>query len=501
MSRHAIKSLLIKLLVFVLLFLALSAWAIATNIGSSPDEGYLIASIYCVPNQTLRLCKPDPDPSRPEHVLISRGLIDENCYGIEPQMETDLRLYKRVCSQQVSTTQFNTRLYPKMYLSFAAQFITESKHLSIVIIRLLNSFLFAFLIFFILILSQKSMLDPILTWLAVAVPLAFFTIASINTSSWSVISGSVLSLIAMLAINSYQNTKNLVRYIPLLFVSILLGISSRLDTKYSLFLIVTVAIMTKFKTKSYKPTSLFIRLIPIGILLTFLFFFIQKKQIVSVLKLFEEISSERLLNASHSFIYNVVELPYFFAGFFGGWGLGNFDIKLSDSVTYFSMISFTCLMAFSFKHSPRRVKMVLTLTTLIFLAITLMAHLFLGKLVGSVIQPRYFLPLFLGIVIIAAANKTERYPNSLVITVAILATTSNSIALRDTIRRYTTGQDVLISKSLNNPIEWWWQFGPQPETVWLTGTLAFAALWALLIYDRNKEELNAPNSPAPELAN
>jgi hypothetical protein len=118
-----------------------------------------------------------------------------------------------------------------------------------------------------------------------------------------------------------------------------------------------------------------------------------------------------------------------------------------------------------------------------------MAHLFLGKLVGSVIQPRYFLPFFLGIVIIAAANKTERYPNSLVITVAILATISNSIALRDTIRRYTTGQDVLISKSLNNPIEWWWQFGPQPETIWLTGTFAFAALWAILIYDRNKEEL------------
>jgi hypothetical protein len=97
------------------------------------------------------------------------------------------------------------------------------------------------------------------------------------------------------------------------------------------------------------------------------------------------------------------------------------------------------------------------------------------------------LPFFLGIVIIAAANKTERYPNSLVATVAILATISNSIALRDTIRRYTTGQDVFISKSLNNPIEWWWQFGPQPETVWLTGTLSFAVLWVILICERNNE--------------
>ena len=121
--------------------------------------------------------------------------------------------------------------------------------------------------------------------------------------------------------------------------------------------------------------------------------------------------------------------------------------------------------------------------------------------IGQVIQPRYFLPFFLGLVIIAAAYKTVRYPNSLVITVAILATISNSIALRNTIRRYTTGQDVPISKSLNNPIEWWWQFGPEPETVWLTGTLAFAALWVILIYERREEAVDAPKSPAPELAN
>ncbi|MBJ7421874.1 MAG: hypothetical protein JHC58_03360, partial [Ilumatobacteraceae bacterium] len=103
------------------------------------------------------------------------------------------------------------------------------------------------------------------------------------------------------------------------------------------------------------------------------------------------------------------------------------------------------------------------------------------------IQPRYFLPFFLGIVIIAAANKTARFPNSLVLTVAILATISNSIALRDTIRRYTTGQDVFISKSLNSPREWWWNFGPAPETVWLIGSLAFAMLFAVIIYERKLE--------------
>jgi hypothetical protein len=414
-------------------------------------------------------------------------------------METDLRLYKRVCSQQVSTTQFNTRLYPKMYLSFAAQFITESKHLSIVIIRLLNSFLFTFLIFVILVLSQKSVLDPILSCLAVAVPVALFTIASINTSSWAVTTAVILSLIATLLTNNYQNIKSFVPHIISVLLLIFLGNSSRFDTKFSLFLIAVIAVLARFKVRGFISVKHIRQLSCAGILVALITLFIQRKQALQVLRIFKTLNSEMLLNAIHLSINNTVELPRFFAGFFGSWGLGSFDIKLADTVTYFSIVSFACLFAFSFRHSPRRAKAVLMVATLILSAMILISHLYVRKPVGAVIQPRYFLPLFLGIVIIAAANKTERYPNSLVVTVAILATISNSIALRDTIRRYTTGQDVFISKSLNNPIEWWWQFGPQPETVWLTGTLAFAALWAILIYDRNKEELNAPILPAPEL--
>jgi len=39
---------------------------------------------------------------------------------------------------------------------------------------------------------------------------------------------------------------------------------------------------------------------------------------------------------------------------------------------------------------------------------------------------------------------------------------------------------VLTSKSLNQSIEWWWKFGPQPETIWLVGTLTFIFLFILI---------------------
>jgi hypothetical protein len=186
-------------------------------------------------------------------------------------------------------------------------------------------------------------------------------------------------------------------------------------------------------------------------------------------------------------------------GFFGSWGLGWFELDLSQTVWLFALQAFLLSTGFALRNSRNLDRLISIFLFTIMCTAILFANQQTFTNIGHTIQPRYFLPFFLGTVIIAAANKTERYPNSLVITAAILAIISNSIALRETIQRYTTGQDVYISKSLNNPIEWWWQFGPQPETVWLTGTLAFAALWALLIYDRNKDEVDAPNSPTPEL--
>ena len=97
------------------------------------------------------------------------------------------------------------------------------------------------------------------------------------------------------------------------------------------------------------------------------------------------------------------------------------------------------------------------------------------------------MPMFIGLIIIAANNKKDRYPISLVISVALMSTISNSLAIRDSIRRYVTGQDIYSTKSLNNGREWWWNFGPAPETVWLIGSLAFAMLFAVIIYERKHE--------------
>jgi hypothetical protein len=200
-----------------------------------------------------------------------------------------------------------------------------------------------------------------------------------------------------------------------------------------------------------------------------------------------DINDGIVTTANNLLVNNLINLPRFVMGFFGGWGLGWFELEMTHIVWLFALQAFLLTTVFALRKSGATHKIVFATLSALMCGAILYANQQTFSKVGNVIQPRYFLPFFLGIVIIAAANKKERYPQSLVVTVAILSTIANSIALRDTIRRYTTGQDVFISKSLNNPREWWWNFGPQPETIWLTGTLAFAALYALLIYERRND--------------
>jgi hypothetical protein len=338
----------------------------------------------------------------------------------------------------------------------------------------------------------------------VIAPVTNYFIASVNTSSWTLIGTTcfTLTFIAVL-----KNRKKPKIWLPAVTISIFapwFTNSSRYEGKYVILFLAVAVLCSEFVPKRLKLTK---RSILIGsailsvIYLIFEFF----SEVYGQINIFDdprvEISEGVTTTANNLLVNNIITLPRFITGFFGSWGLGWFELELTSTVWLFTLQAFLLTIVFSLRKSSNFHRLIFGALFTIMCVAILYANQQLFTKIGEYIQPRYFLPFFLGIVIIAAANKTERYPNSLVITVAILATISNSIALRDTIRRYTTGQDVFISKSLNNPIEWWWQFGPQPETVWLIGTLAFAALWALLIYDRNKNEVDAPISPAPELAN
>ncbi|MFZ9590368.1 MAG: DUF2142 domain-containing protein [Ilumatobacteraceae bacterium] len=500
-SKSFARFIAIRALMALLLFMTLAAWSMGSAVGSSPDEDYVLTSIWCGTEGNPPYCRKDPDRYW-GMILPIMAAEPQLCY-VRTGQDISAKCQEGIYNQEISTELLNRGLNPKRYFDVQRSFVGADVEASVVKMRLLNSFLAAVLIISASAFFWKKNSELLLAWLAVIAPVTSYFIASVNTSSWNLIGVTIFAITFFSALRNREDPMLSIPAGAAALFAVWFTNSSRYEGKYVILLLAAAILYSEFAPKNLKFTKK-TALISLAILPLIYLIYNYFADVYGRVNIFDdprfEVTEGITTTANNLLLQNFVNLPRFIMGFFGGWGLGWFELELTHTVWLFTSQAFLLTTVFALRKSSNAHRLIFgALFTMMCIAILYANQQTFSK-VGNVIQPRYFLPFFLRIVIIAAANKTERYPNSLVITVAILATISNSIALRDTIRRYTTGQDVFISKSLNNPIEWWWQFGPQPETVWLTGTLAFAALWAILIYDRNKEELNAPNSPTPELA-
>ena len=494
----------------LLLFMTLAAWAMGSAVGSSPDEDWVLTNVWCATTIETPYCDRSNsrhlDLEEQEPVIRLPQMIAEPhfCY-VSTGQDTSAGCQVELRDKEVEVTRASFTLQPRRYFDIARKFVSQFIEPSVVKMRLFNSFLAATLIFLALLLHPRRSSDMLLTWLAVFAPVTAYFIASVNTSSWAIISTTTFVFGMISAVQNRKNLKVFAPSILLTVFSLWFANSARPESRYFLLPLALAIICYEFAPKKFKLNK---NILAIAIALPVSLFFVftsSSKYLGGTINILNdprvEVTESATTTASNLLLQNFLNLPRFIMGFFGGWGLGWFEVDVTQTVSLLTLETFLLTTVFALRKSSKIHRTIFGGMFALMCSSILYSNQQTFTPIGQVIQPRYFLPFFLGLVIIAATYKTVRYPNSLVITVAILATISNSIALRNTIRRYTTGQDVPISKSLNNPIEWWWQFGPEPETVWLTGTLAFAALWVILIYERREEAVDAPKSPAPELAN
>ena len=472
----------------VLLFLTLAAWAAGSAVGSSADEDYVLTSIWCGTTGETEYCRKDPD-NYWGMILPSMVAKPQLCYTQGQNYSAGCQV--AIYGQEISTDVLNRGLYPSRYLDTLRNFVSPFVEASVVKMRLFNSFLGASLILLAVSLDRRRLSDAFITWLAVIAPVVTYFIASVNTSSWTLIGTTCFVYALIAALKNRGKPKIWIPASLLALFSLWFTNSSRYEGKYVIFLLGAAILYSEFAPKNFKLSKK-TALIGAAILPILYVIYDYSSDVFSRVNLFDDTRyafTEVKYNATPNelLLQNFLNLPRFILGFFGSWGLGWFEVEMTLTVWLFTLQAFLLTTMFALRKSSKIHRIIFGgMFTIMCIAILYANQQALSK-IGGIVQPRYFLPFFLGLVIITAAYKTVHYPNSLVITVAILATISNSIALRNTIRRYTTGQDVFISKSLNNPIEWWWQFGPKPETVWLTGTLAFAALFATIIYERQNK--------------
>jgi hypothetical protein len=110
-----------------------------------------------------------------------------------------------------------------------------------------------------------------------------------------------------------------------------------------------------------------------------------------------------------------------------------------------------------------------------------------------------FLLLGVAVALVVFPAKRKLWSSTQIGLLVALLTIAQSVALRGTLARYMYGQTHSYT-NLSDPNRWWWPSGPEPNQVWLLGTLAaFVAYLAVLsLWSRARPRSVTPGATKPD---
>jgi hypothetical protein len=465
-------------LVPVFALLALSAWALASPVGASPDDDYHLASVWCANEARTDLCAPDPingDGWR----LVLPGITTAPCYVADETASAACQEWSSDATPTVAADHGNwIGAYPPVYYAVMNVFASPDIQTSAVLMRLFNVLLFiAFTTALALLLPIGLRVPLIAGWAITVVPLGAYLIASNNPGSWAMIGvgGSWLA-----ALGWYRSTGRRFWALGALTVlGVLLAAGARTDAAvYSILGLGIASVLAFERTREFGLRLL----LPAGlVIIAAVFFFTSGYAGVAEGGLNGGIPDSETRDVMSVLAFNIVSIPQLWTGVFGSWGLG----WLMEVWPGFAMVEFATLVVFiglaslGIRHmEPRKAVMAIALIgTLYLLPVYILT---VGRsVVGENVQPRYLLPL---VVVLAGLLLLTRFSEAPfragpwhVIPAMALLIGANAIALYTNLRRYVTGFDVQ-RLSLESGAEWWWTgFPVGPTALWLFGTAAFAA--------------------------
>jgi len=304
------------------LFVTLICWSLSSPINSHGDERYYIGSIWCangydenclplgrtkdnieVASVKLGLCTPIGIEETYKRVLVDQN--EAQC-RYETRNNDSLADFKSSINNQIESngyvgTDFNQINHPVYYQKFMNVFVTENGALSVVLMRIFNSFIFSLLFTVLLLLGPKEVKQSIIiSFLLIAVPFTLFQIASINPSSWAII-GCSFSWAYMYSLIRQRKENGLKLLLLTLgwIISVAMAFSARHDAK--IFIIFTnfcalLFFISRFSTKKMRRISL------LGLSFFSLAILIITRQNSQVLKNILSINTDTFFDVNNQFL-------------------------------------------------------------------------------------------------------------------------------------------------------------------------------------------------------
>lgn len=464
-------------------FVAMSAWALASPIGASPDDDYHIASIWCANEARSDLCAPDPINGEGWRLVLP-GITTAPCFVADESASAGCQEWSAELTPQVAADHGNwIGAYPPFYYAAMNLLASTDIQASALAMRFVSIALFIALTTVLAVLLPASLRLPLIVgWSVTLVPLGSYLIASNNPGSWAMIGVGSAWLAAMGWFRSAGRRAWV--FGALTAFSVLLAAGARTDA--AVYAIIGLGIASVLSLERSRAFALKLILPAVLALVATVLFFSSGYAAVAQGGLNGGIVDSAARDPLAVLAFNIVSIPQLWTGVFGSWGLG-WRMEVWPG---FAMVEFATLVVFIGLASlgirrmyPQKAVMTIALVATLYLLPVYILTVG-SSVVGENVQPRYILPLVVvlgGLLMIRPAAEAPLQPGRWhVIPAIVLLSGANAIALYINLRRYITGFDI-ERLSLERGAEWWWTgLAVGPTVVWLIGALFFAAAITVL---------------------
>jgi Predicted membrane protein (DUF2142) len=469
------------LLAPVLAVIALSAWAIASPVGASPDDEYHLTSIWCA-SANHSYC--EKVGTAGEH-KVPVALVEAGCYIRVPEESAgcqDKISFKT--SDTVSTKDGNFfGEYPPVYYATMGLFAGDDIRASVVVMRLVNVLLFVGLTTALFVLLPAARRQAFAWgWLVSTVPLGLFILSSNNPSSWAIV-GVGVGWLALLGWFETEGRQKIGLGIVFAIATVMAAGSRGDAAVYAVLGMIVAAVIAFRATRRWLIDAI----LPAAFTVICAVSVLTSRQSGSAVIGFNPLPTgpgAPMPDPIALFASNLLNVPSIWAGVLGTWGLGWFDTTMPFVVAYGSIACFVGVAFLGFRSLNRRKALALAGIGIVLTILPVYVLTAGGDKVGVELQPRYLLPvivMFAGVIALSVGARRLDFTRGQLLFVVITLSVIQLIALHTNMRRYITGTGEQ-GWNLNSGMQWWWNGAPSPMLVLVIGSIAYAALVAILAF-------------------
>lgn len=453
------------------------AWSLASPIGSSPDDPFHLATIWCDSGEPGFCRAAAGEGAEGTRLVLVPPEIGAGiaCYAFRPTVSARCQadLESRV---GLARGVANDGLYPGGFHRFMSLFATEHVGRSVVVMRMLSWMVAIGLVLAAWALAASDLRRSFsIALLTTLVPLGVFLFASTNPSGVAVAGVAAFWCAAQGYLSADgRGRRRTVLVVALMVAGSLVAVGSRFDA--GLYLAVA-GVAALIAAGGYRPVLRRRSLLVVAICLVGALGAVLGGQTQESLA--GELGGESRRALPVVLFENALELPRLVVGSLGTFGLGWLDTPVPGLASTFMLLALGGVLLVGVSVASRDKWLALAVVAVALLLAPTLVLAANRNFVGENVQPRYLLPLLpvlVGTVLLAPRGRPGvvlRRGQVVIVVVGIVL--AHSASLHANIRRYVTGVDVR-GFDLGAQDEWWWGTGPGPLETWLLGSVAFAVV-------------------------